>query len=269
MYPIVRSTPGLIIVSSGLTDVGRRRRINQDALVADPHLDLDAVADGLGGAAGGEVAAVTALTRLEQAVREVPQEDRLRVSPTGQQIGWLARLSRAVELCKEAVLARARVDEGLEGMGSTLDVMLVRGSTAFLAHVGDGRIYGLRRGVLTQLTVDHRLAQHLIERGLLTPEQAARHPRRNLLTRALGQDPCAPVDTMLLELEPGDRILLCSDGLYEEVPGERIQAILAGPVALAAEALVQAALDRGAPDNVTALVIGVSEAQARPMAEAA
>jgi serine/threonine protein phosphatase PrpC len=224
------------------TDVGRVRATNEDRFVARPPLFL--VADGMGGQNGGEVAAsITA--------------DLVEAGAADGTIRTVADLAQALGRANAAVWERAGADRDLEGMGTTCTAMLVAGPRLLLAHVGDSRAYLLRRGVLRQLTIDHTLIQRLLDEGRLRPEDAASHPQRSVIIRAIGAAADLTPDRVVMELEPEDRLLLCSDGLSGPVAEREIATTLAtipDPQAAAAR-LVGLANAAGGIDNVTAVVV--------------
>ena len=234
------------------TDVGRLRSGNEDS-----HLrgrTVFAVADGLGGHQGGEVASAMAVEPLAALDGRAYADAREAAEALAEAIGE-ANL---------AILRRARSDPELWGMGTTVTAAAVAGDRVLqLAHVGDSRAYLLRAGApLRQLTTDHTVVQEAVARGLLTRQQAAVHPQRGVVTRAVGLDPQVPVDLPEpLELEPGDQVLLCSDGLTEVVDDEPIAAVLASQADGddACRALIAAANQGGGPDNVTVVLLRAAD----------
>lgn len=213
----------------------------------EEHGPLFVVADGMGGHAAGEVA-----SRL--AVESVLQT--WTTAPPGQPH---QQLRGAVRAANAAVFA-ASLDNEHRGMGTTLTALAFAGAEALVAHVGDSRAYLVRRGQTSQLTADHSRVGEMIRMRLITPEQAAHHPARSQLTRSLGYAPAVQVDLVRQELAVGDAFVLCSDGLWDLVSRSEIAEATAGPTAnVAAEALIDAALERGAPDNVTVIVARVLE----------
>ncbi|HEX2030944.1 MAG TPA: Stp1/IreP family PP2C-type Ser/Thr phosphatase [Actinomycetota bacterium] len=230
------------------TDVGRVREGNEDGFMADD--PLFAVADGMGGHQGGEVASRLALEALGRGAPRSPGD--------GDPSGRLAEVVREANL---AVLEKASTDPALHGMGTTLTAVVAGDQRIHLAHVGDSRAYLLRDGQLRRLTKDHTVVERMVEQGRLTPEEAEIHPQRSILTNALGVDADIRVDEATHDIRPGDRLLLCSDGLTGMVGEEEIAAILtdnADPQ-VAAEALVAAANEAGGQDNITALVLDAVE----------
>ncbi len=236
--------------AAGVTDTGRRRRQNEDAFVCEP--PLFAIADGMGGAQAGELASRLAAAAIEEAGRAVVDE---------------ASVAGAVRTANARIFERSLADPAVAGMGTTATVVLVdeRAGTMTLAHVGDSRAYRYRDGGLEQLTIDHSLVAELVRTGRLTEAEAAVHPHRSVITRALGTEADVEVDTRTLELESGDLVLLCSDGLSAMVRDDEIARLLEGsghdPYA-AAETLVRAANAAGGDDNVTVVVFEVVEGEA-------
>ncbi len=232
---------------AALSHVGRVRSNNQDSGYAGTRLFV--VADGMGGHAGGDIASAIAVKRIAEA-------DRPYASPQEAERALAASLLAANVLINEAV-----EDHGeLTGMGTTCSALLRVGDTVAIAHIGDSRIYLLREGELSQITNDHTFVQRLVETGRITPEEAAVHPRRSVLMWVLGDIDQAPeVDTSILGTVPGDRWLLCSDGLSSYVAEDRILSVLAAAPSSnrAAEALIEEALEHGAPDNVTVIVLDI------------
>ena len=225
-----------------VTDVGRERSGNEDRFLVDEDRHLYAVADGMGGHRAGEVASATAIETLQDAYR------------AGR------ALDEAMEEANSAVFAKASSNAEMRGMGTTLTaVALVDDRTALLGHVGDSRAYLMRDGDVTQVTDDHSLVEQLVREGRLSPEEAARHPQRAIITRALGVDPDVEVDTYRIDLRPGDRILLCSDGLTNMVDDRTIAGLLRRQrdPQQAAKALVDAANRAGGDDNITCVVVDV------------
>jgi protein phosphatase len=224
------------------TDIGRVREGNEDSFLVEP--PLYAVADGMGGARGGEVASQLALSTVEEGFLD------------GR--GPLAAL---VHEANVAVFARAAGDPAVAGMGTTLTAAMIEGDAAHLVHVGDSRAYLLRAGDLRRLTEDHTLVQRMFRAGEISADEADVHPHRNVLLRVLGTEADVEVDELQVGLLSGDRLLLCSDGLTSMITEAQIQAILgAAPDPQdAAARLVRAANRAGGLDNITAVVLDVLE----------
>jgi serine/threonine protein phosphatase PrpC len=234
------------------TDVGLARSGNEDSYLCGR--TVFAVADGLGGHQGGEVASAMAVEPLAALDGRAFADARQAAEA----------LTAAVAEANRAILERAREDRTLWGMGTTVTAAAVAADRLLqLAHVGDSRAYLLRGGgPLRQLTEDHTAVAEAVGRGLLTRAQAAVHPQRGVVTRAVGLDPGVRVDTPPpLELAEGDQVLLCSDGLTEVVDEERIAEVLAGQADGdgACRALIAAANDAGGPDNVTVVLLRVGD----------
>ena len=234
---------------AAVTDTGRKRRHNEDSLIVEP--PIFGVADGMGGAQAGEVASgiVASVFREYHAPDDLPPAERL------------------VALIQEAnrrIYERARGDAEHSGMGTTTTAALVEDDRIAIAHVGDSRAYRIRGGALEQLTNDHSLVGDLMRSGRLTPEEAKMHPQRSVITRALGTDPEVDVDTLVVDAEPGDIFLLCSDGLPTMVDDDEIlQTVVASrSLESAAKALVQAANRGGGDDNVTVVLFAVESGEA-------
>jgi protein phosphatase len=237
--------------SGSATDVGQVRDNNEDELlVANP---LFAVADGMGGAAAGEVASSTAINTLREAFSAAGK-------PTPDV------LMRAAQAANRAVWEQAEANPEMRGMGTTLVALAKVDTPAKLAiiNVGDSRLYRLHDGDLQQVTLDHNLVAELVAEGRLSKAEAEFHPRRNIMTRALGVEPDVPVDLFEVDAEPEDRFLLCSDGLSDRVSDDFIASVLrrlADPDEAAAE-LVEEANLRGGNDNITVVIIDVVETEA-------
>jgi len=238
------STTILALVAAAATDVGRVRRGNEDAyLVAPP---VYAVADGIGGNRGGAEAARLAIRTLASHASDSASADG-------------DALVEAVVDANRAILLAADEDDALRGMATTCTAALVRGRVARIAHVGDSRAYLLHEGRLTQLTDDHSLVAQLVREGHLSPEEAAVHPGRSVIFRALGTLPDIEVDTLDVVLDADDRLLLCSDGLTNMVGDPAIGTVLreVADTRMAVEALVRCANAAGGADNITVVLVDV------------
>lgn len=225
-----------------LTDVGLRRSTNQDSGYASHR--LIAVADGMGGAAAGDLASAETMNIVRELDRELPDIDPLDA------------LGRAVAHANRRLGELVREDPAVEGMGTTLEAMLWDGHQFATAHIGDSRAYLLRDGELHQISTDHTFVQSLVEEGKITPEEARVHPHRSLLLRVmLGRDD-NEADLDRFEGRLGDRFLLCSDGLSDMVDGDVIEKVLrdSETIDLAATELVRLALEAGGHDNVTVVI---------------
>jgi protein phosphatase len=240
----------------GLSDVGLVRSGNEDAYVILPGPGFFAVADGVGGHAAGEVAAQMAI----DAVRSVIEDPRVPW-PEGAGAATYAvdRLAGGVQYANARVYDAACSEQGRQGMGTTFTGLLLLDGVAALAHVGDSRAYLLRGRRLAQLTDDHTLAEAYIRFGSLTREEAATSPFRNVITRAVGVEEVVEVDKRLLAVEPGDTLLLASDGLHGVLDDDAIARVLVRErdLARAAAELVALTNDAGGPDNVTVVLVRI------------
>ena len=227
------------------SDVGLHREINEDAAYAGPR--LLAVADGMGGHAAGEVASAAAIAAL------TPLDTAANTDAGGA-------LRDAITTANTRLREMAAADNHLHGMGTTVTAMLADGDRMVLAHIGDSRAYLLRQGRLTQLTRDHTYVQQLVDEGRITEDEVGTHPQRSMITRAVDGREAAGPDITEHEVQPGDRLLICSDGLSGVVRDTTLEEVLgAGTPQDAVDALVDLALRGGAPDNVTVVVADVAE----------
>jgi PPM family protein phosphatase len=224
---------------------GRKRRRNEDAWVCQP--PIFAVADGMGGARGGEIASSLAAAALRDDEAGATGEDRV--------IGLIQEANRRV-------YERASEDSSASGMGTTMTIALVEDGGVTIGHVGDSRAYLIRGRKLEQLTEDHSLVAELVRSGKLSPEEAETHPQRSVITRALGTDPDVDVDTLSVDAKPGDLFMICSDGLSGMVGDETILDIVErnrDDLDSAARELIGAANRSGGEDNITVVFFEIVE----------
>ena len=235
--------------ATAVTDTGRRRMRNEDAFVFEP--PLFAIADGMGGARAGEVAAGIAVAALKDSRSNVTDEDTLEA---------------VIDEANRRVWERSVADPGTSGMGTTVTAAYVDAAhdRVIFGQVGDSRAYRLRGETLVQITTDHSLVAELVRSGVLTPEEAERHPQRSAITRAVGTESDIQADVFAVPAELGDLYLLCSDGLTDMLGADEIAATLLGadrdPVA-AADALVAAANAKGGDDNITVVLFELVEGE--------
>lgn len=228
------------------SDIGRVRTINQDHYLAEvlaPGVALLGVADGMGGYEAGEVASALAIEHLRRLASAKPL-------PTEQPELLLEQLKRAFLEANQAILA-GQADPHQAHMGTTLTAALVVNASIFVVHTGDSRLYLISQGQITQVTDDHSVVGELVKSGGLTEEEARVHPQRNLLTSALGSSRPPRLDHYQLTWQPGDTLLLCSDGLTNHVFADELLAALQGDFAGLADRLVALANERGGTDNIT------------------
>ncbi|WP_128773287.1 PP2C family protein-serine/threonine phosphatase [Actinomyces oricola] len=236
------------------SDVGLVRQSNQDSGYAGPHLCV--LCDGMGGPAGGDLASALAIEHLAPLDADSHQAGEL-----------LGLLRHAVDTAHDDLVAVSSRSPELAGLGTTCIAVMRSGNKLAMVHVGDSRAYLLRDGELNQVTTDHTFVEYLVETGRLTREQARRHPQRSVLLRVLGDaEGRVQLDESIREAVPGDRWLLCSDGLCGPVSAETIGEVLASvpDPNQAAEQLIDLALRAGGPDNVTAVIFDVVDDDAEP-----
>ena len=231
-----------VLQAFSMTDVGKVRKSNQDALVVSDELLLYGVADGMGGHNGGETASAGARDGLIAALMgKEPSLDALR---------------DAITKVNADLFRQQAQDESLSGMGTTLSVIWMSEHFVYQGHVGDSRVYRFREGKLEQMTDDHSLVGELVRAGYLTPEQAENHPNKNVILRAVGTEEGIDIDLAVEERKPGDLWLICSDGLHGMVKDEAMETILSVNTAEAAvKLLMDAALAAGGRDNISVVLL--------------
>lgn len=248
------------ISAFGKSDVGRVRDHNEDFLLIDAELGLYVVCDGMGGHAAGEVASKMAATAVRDFLRAHKATlDAFDGSEDACQHA-AALLREAIESASASVYKLASSDRGKHGMGTTCVSMLIRGGKGIMGHVGDSRLYLHRDGQVYQLSEDHTYLNEAVRQGVMTREQAEQSPHSNVITRAVGTQASVTVDSLLIDVLPGDTYLLCSDGLtsYTTDAVELGQLLATDDAATVPGQLVQLANDRGGEDNVTTVVIRAS-----------
>ena len=240
----------LKINSFGKSDIGRKRSNNEDALVLKPELALWSVADGMGGAAAGELASqIFAATALEVFSKGQGQSEQ----------ETFALVQKAFRSANERIRQHVKENQHHQGMGCTAELITFYDQTYILGHVGDSRTYLFRQGKLRQLTRDHSVVQDQIDQGLITPVEARTHLMRNIILRAVGVDEVIAVDFIRGKSFAGDFFLLCSDGLIDLVDDQLIQETLSLPDSLAqkGEKLIELANAAGGPDNITVILCAI------------
>lgn len=230
--------------ASARTDVGLVRAVNEDNyLLSDV---LFAVADGLGGHEAGEIASEMAVSMLEEYLLSCERDPA-------------SKLREAFTRINDAIYRRSISDESCKGMGTTLSALLIQDGTAYIGHVGDSRVYLVRKNVIYQLTEDHSVVGELLRMGMLTKSEAKVHPQRNLLTRAMGTLPTVDMEIVDSKVEPGDRFVLCTDGLSGAIEDSKILDVVVSrqaPPAVVDE-LITLANQNGGYDNVTVVAVFV------------
>lgn len=254
----------LKISAHGVSDVGMRRDHNEDSFLVDLDLGLFVVADGMGGHAGGEHASRLAVETIQREVRTARESTGGAFErPSGIEDSPLPDVMRqAVEAACAAIFDAAQTDTELVGMGTTVTAALMDGNHAFVAHVGDSRCYLLREGKIYQVSEDHSLVNEQIKAGAISPEEARTSRFKNIITRSVGFERTVAVDLMGIELQMGDRFVVCCDGLSNLVEDAEILAIADGPSLVeSSERLVALANERGGDDNITVIVVRVDPPQ--------
>jgi protein phosphatase len=251
-------------ISAGLSDVGRRRSINEDSFFCDDALGFYVVADGVGGHSKGEVASQEAVEQLQMWILREASSLRAAFARTAAgdlEARWEVRrlLEAGVKSACYMVFGLAEQDPDKRGMSTTISAVLVNGGFCYAAHVGDSRVYRVRKTQVIQITEDHTLINYKLKHGLLTPEEATHAKGKNVITRAVGHKDYVQVDTADIDVEPGDRLLLCTDGLHGYLGSDHdvYELIGEGPLGSCVEAAIALANERGGKDNITAVAVEV------------
>ncbi len=248
--------------SSSLSDVGSKRTHNEDSFVDNPQMGMFAVADGMGGHQAGEVASQIAMDVFSTEIHQRKKLlDAYRHGPTTSLKRQILKMLEEIVLkaCK-TIWDTAQSDPAKKGMGTTFSAIVFAGRSGFLAHVGDSRIYLVRDGRVHHLTEDHSLLQDHLKKGLLRDEEVEKFPYKNVVTRAVGIMESAQVDTLHMEVTPGDHFLICSDGLYEYIGDEEIPGMFTDrSLGEITKHLIDLANQRGGKDNITAVLIGIPD----------
>lgn len=262
---IIFSTGGDHMLGFGVTDVGRRRDVNQDSFIIDqlsPDVLLAVVCDGMGGAAGGLEASSIACSVFADSVEG--DLDKCADGGIGLQANKAKRiLQRGVVRANNAVMARAAEDPELEGMGTTLVAVLVLGDCVYAVNVGDSRLYLVSEERAEQITHDHSYVQFLVDIGKLSPEEARSSANKNIITRAVGTSRDTEADFFTVGAAPGSRLLLCSDGLTNMLSPDEIAKRFIGDtsdeetLAAVCRDLVDSANENGGNDNITAVIVSL------------
>jgi serine/threonine protein phosphatase PrpC len=254
--------------SVACTDVGRKRQINEDAFFRDDERGFYVVADGVGGHNKGEIASREAVEQLRMWVYGAHRDiERLveRVAAGDSECVWEIRrlLESGVKSACYMVFGMAELDPEKKGMSTTLSALLIQGKLAFAVHVGDSRVYRVRGKNVLQLTEDHTLINYKVKHGMMTKAEAEKASGKNVITRAVGHKDYVQVDTADIDIAPGDRFMLCSDGLhgYFTSEGEVAELCSDGSLEECAETAIALANQRGGKDNITAVVVEVQPSE--------
>lgn len=234
------------------TDIGRIREMNQDSYyISDENQEvkLFIIADGMGGYKGGEIASKLAI----ESTKKYIYNNFEQAKNNKEQI--LELIKDAIEYANMVVYEKSKEQEELNGMGTTIDICLICSNKAYIGHVGDSRIYRLRREFFRKLTVDHSYVEQLVKEGNITKEEAYNHPKKNMLTKALGCTAFVEPDVMVKGFLKDDIILMCTDGLTNMIREEKIYKIIKENPEMASVNLVNKANELGGYDNITAVII--------------
>lgn len=234
------------------SDIGKSRQLNQDYYYIpspEEEIKLYILADGMGGYKGGEIASSLATESVRQYIHNNFSETEK------QKDGILKLIKDAIIYANMVVYEKSKEIKELEGMGTTLEVCLIYNRKAYIGHIGDSRIYRIRKGVMRRLTKDHSYVQQLVEDGKITREEANDHPKKNMLIKALGCTPYVEPDIRARNIEKEDILVICSDGLTNMVKEEEIHKIIEENPKTAAENLVKKANEFGGYDNITVVII--------------
>ena len=234
------------------TDIGKVREQNQDYYyiseeTSEPKIYI--LADGMGGYKGGEIASKLAT----ESVKNYIESNFCNITKEKEEI--LKLIASAVEYANMVVYEKSKENAELEGMGTTLEVCLIYNNKAYIGHIGDSRIYRIRKDVIRKLTKDHSYVQQLVEDKRITREEAKTHPKKNMLTKALGCTPYAEPDLRARNFEKGDIFIMCSDGLTNMVEEKQIYELIKQDINNATDNLINAANDAGGYDNITVIII--------------
>ncbi len=259
----------LVLQAFGATDVGRKRKINEDAFAIDEDRGFYVVADGMGGHSNGAEASKAAVGMVREYLNQnVRAFDKFAAEPTEpNRVAAIAVVERAIQHACGRLHAMGQQDASKRGMGSTIDVVVRVGSQAILGHVGDSRVYLVRSGQSYRLTEDHTIVAQQVKAGILTPEEAEASTLRSVLTRALGTHESVQVDTLLLDLIEGDLLLLCTDGLHRYLLDHDLPLRVREASEGAVRQLVDHANRSGGHDNICAILVGCRRAAGAPAYE--
>lgn len=250
------------VINSGESDVGCVRTNNEDTLLVDEELGLYMVADGMGGAEGGEIASRMAADIVQREVRaRLPKirENLQKASPEGRAAAS-TEVGQCIVTASKEIFARAKADEKLRGMGTTAALVVVVDDQAIIAHVGDSRVYQIRGGQCVQLTEDHSLLAEHLKHGLISAEEAKKAKWGNVLSRSVGTHMSVKADTLHVEMMVGDEFVICSDGLHGYLTDGELAKVAVGTTSMSlVMRLVDLARERGGHDNITVIDVRVEE----------
>jgi serine/threonine protein phosphatase PrpC len=248
------------IQSFGLSDVGKKRSRNEDYFLVNEELRLFIVADGMGGHSGGEYASRLAVASIEEVIQSMNSDPEATIisGVNSEESEFGDRLRYAIEVASQKIYDQAMYDQELKGMGTTVAAIIVHDDTAYVANVGDSRVYLVRDGKIKQLTTDHSLVSEQMRAGLISATDAKKHKLKNIITRSVGYQEEVEIDMYKVTLQVGDRFVICSDGLTNMIDDEMIrQSTEQDDLQAVAQKLIATANEKGGDDNVTAVVCKV------------
>lgn len=250
------------IASYGITDVGKKRRRNEDSLLINDDLQLYVVADGMGGHSGGEFASKMAISTIEEVVSGFDADPEATVisGVNSDEANFGDRLRYAIQMASSRIYDRAIYDASLKGMGTTSVAVMFDSGLAHIANVGDSRAYFFHANKIKQLTRDHSLVSEQVEAGVISAQDAKKHKLKNIITRSVGYQEDVEIDLDKVEVHMGDKLLLCSDGLSNMIEDSEIHEIVkSNSLKDSCKLLIKKANDAGGDDNVTVLLLEVLE----------
>jgi protein phosphatase len=249
------------LTANGATDVGRVRSANQDSFLVDDKQSLFIVADGMGGHAGGEIASQLCISEISDFLQKQMNDGVENTTFDHRENMITNLLAKSINYASSRIYERALEEPQLNGMGTTATVVKIDGSTAHWGHVGDSRLYLIRCGLIYQVTHDHSLVGEQVRAGIITEEEAEVHQLRNIITRSVGYQEEEDVDCSSLDLEEGDLLLICSDGLHGKVSDKEISELVNDKKTESVQDLIDLANERGGDDNISAIVIEIKKTE--------
>lgn len=246
------------IEAYGLSDVGKKRSRNEDSFLVNDELNLYVVADGMGGHSGGEFASRLAVSTMDEVLQTINSDPDATVisGVNSEETEFGDRLKYAIEVAGQKIFDQSLYDPELKGMGTTITTVLIDGDVAYIANVGDSRVYLARGNEIKQLTNDHSLVSEQMRAGLLSAHDAKKHSMKNIITRSVGYQEEVEIDLLKQKLGVGDVLLLCSDGLTNQVDDQEILATIqkSSDIPSTCRTLVDMANAHGGDDNITVVL---------------
>jgi len=247
------------VTSYGQSDIGKKRKNNEDNFLIDHDIYLYVVCDGMGGHAGGEQASATAVETIGDVLKTLSSSRNLTFSYSEKDFPEAVNMLKyAIKKASNLIYEKSKNDPILKGMGTTCTALWLRNNQVYIAHVGDSRAYLVRGRTIQQVTEDHSWVREQVKAGLLSLEEAKLHSYKNIITRSVGFEEDVKIDTFTKDIQPGDTYLLCSDGMSNNVKDEDILKIITtSPVKEACLRLISSAIENGGDDNITVIVVTI------------